>query len=282
MIRDTLLPVDEQRRVETETAHGQIQVGEENDRETGTGWLGTRNLRALWGMLAMNTLFALSQLLAALIANSLSMISDSGSMLVDSFAYFCNILLEKRKHRLGPQATKLYEVYTSVFSVGLLVAVTGFSIADARSRLKNKTEDDTVDGRWVFGFAMGNLLVDIAMCSHYWYQIRHRRMQNFTEEVVRETKDELNMVSAFVHLFADTLRTLTSIIAGILESRMPSEAVSIDVFATFIVCGAILLAATFVFYEAFVQYREYRASKHQVGTENDAEEVSVTSYEEYT
>ena len=245
------------------------------------GCLETNNLRALWGMFILNTLFAIAQMVGAVIANSLSMFSDSGSMLVDSFAYMVNILLERKKHQLGPRATKLWEVYTSVFSVGLLVSVTVFAIVDATVRLRNAGHDNnndvSVNGRYVFGFAAGNLLVDIAMCFNYCYQLRHRRNLTLKDELYRETKDELNMISAFVHLFADTLRTLTSIVAGVLEEQMEDKAVSIDSIATFIVCAAILAAASFVFYEACIQYREYHVSRI-IGVSGQSS--APTTYEE--
>jgi len=260
----------------TSSVQNEAFTSEQDDVEVGTdGCLRTSNLRALWGMFILNTLFAFTQLVAAAVANSLSMFSDSGSMLVDSFAYLVNIVLERRKHQLGPSKTKLWEVYASVTSVGLLVAMTVFAIVDATARLKNDDEDDesTVDGKIVFAFAAGNLVLDVVMCFNYCYQLRHNRHNTLQEEIVRETRDELNMVSAFVHLIADTLRSLTSIIAGVLEDRYEDDAVKIDAIATYIVCGAILLAATFVFYESFLQYREYRYSSRIQTTETETRTV---------
>ena len=221
---------------------------------------GSNNLRALWGLFILNTSFAAIQLVAAIMANSLSMVSDSGSMMVDSIAYMLNIVLERRKHLLGAKAVKLWEVVISILSVGLLTIVTLFSLVDASSRLHRHDDGDDVDGRIVFGFAVGNFALDIAMCSNYFFHLRHRkRMQSVQDQIRHEAKNELNMVSAFVHLLADTLRTITSMIAGILEDTMKDKAISIDSIATFVVCGAIFLAASFVFYEAAQQLREYRA-----------------------
>lgn len=231
-----------------------IQAGDK------TACLGTSNLRALWGMFILNTTFAISQMVGSRIANSLSMFSDSGSMLVDSFVYLINILMERTKNKYGPSASKLWEVYVSVISVTLLVTVTTVAIIDAASRLDSKQDDDTetVDGRFVVGFSLGNLLIDIVMCGNYCYQLRHRRKSSLKEQVMTEAKEQLNMVAAFVHLFADTLRTLTGLIAGILEQGEGANALFIDAVATFIVCALILFAAAFVFYESILQYRDYK------------------------
>jgi Co/Zn/Cd efflux system component len=228
-------------------------------------WFGTDNLRALWGMFVLNTAFAIAQMIAATIANSLSLFSDSGSMLVDSFAYGMNILMERRKNRIGIEAARLREVYTSIFSVLLLVGVTLFAFIDATIRLKRsdkKESKETVNGKIVFGFAFGNLVIDIVMCVNYCFQLRHRRRLTLKDQVMSETKEQLNMVSAFVHLFADTLRTLTSMVAGVLEETTDGNAISIDAIATFVVCCAILVAASFVLYESILQYKEYKQARH--------------------
>jgi Co/Zn/Cd efflux system component len=226
--------------------------------------LGTHNLRALWGMFILNTAFAISQMVGSKLANSLSMFSDSGSMLVDSLAYMINICMERTKTKYGPAASKLWEVYVSFISVSLLVTVTSIAIADAASRLSSSrlpnTGGATVDGRIVLGFSLGNLFIDVIMCGNYCYQMRHRRKQNLKDQVLSEAKEQLNMVAAYVHLFADTLRTITGLIAGILEQAPGADALHIDAVATFIVCTVILCAAAFVLFEGYLQYREYSAS----------------------
>lgn len=227
-------------------------------------WCGSENLRALWGLFALNTVFALAQFVAALAANSVSMLSDTGSMGVDSLAYFANILLERRKHLLGAKKTRFWEAFVSFMSASLLVLVTMYAIIDAAQRLKNHNDsdgdDESVDGRYVFAFALANFILDIIMCTNYFYQIRSRRLQiSIQEQIIHEAHDQLNMVSAFIHLFADTLRSVTSLIAGALESKYPDDGVAIDSIATFAVCGTILLAACFVLYEAFYQYLDYKA-----------------------
>jgi Co/Zn/Cd efflux system component len=237
---------------------------------------GTSNLRALWGLFLLNTTFAISQMIGAQLANSLSMFSDSGSMLVDSFAYLINLWMERTKNKFGAEASKIWEVYTSMFSVSLLVLVTIVAIADAARRLNSrKVDEDTVDGRYVLGFSLGNLLIDIVMCGNYCYQLRHRRKATIKEQVMSETKDQLNMVSAFVHLFADTLRTVTGLVAGILEQGDGADGIFIDAVATFVVCAAILFAAVFVLYEAALQYLEIRNERrrhlqNQTGLDDDA------------
>jgi Co/Zn/Cd efflux system component len=213
-------------------------------------------------MFTANTAFAVAQLIAASIANSISMFSDSGSMLVDSVSYLISIAMERRKLKYGAEASKLMEVFSSGFSVSLLMIVTIVALVHAVYRYtgQENTEEETVDGRIVLGFSLGNLVVDIVMCGNYVYQVRANRRQkeNLKEQILQETKEELNMVAAFVHLFADTLRTITGLVAGGLEIAAGSDPIMIDSVATFVVCSVILFAACFVLYEGYLQYREYR------------------------
>jgi Co/Zn/Cd efflux system component len=237
-----------------------LRIVDENEELRSKGWFGSENLRALWGLFILNTGFASAQIMAAKLANSLSLFSDSSSMLVDSLAYLINLCMEKRKHQYGAKESKLAEIYVSVISVSLLSAVTVFSVVDAALRIKtaDSSSDETVDGRIVLGFSIGNLFIDFLMCTNYCYQLRSRKQPTMEQQISSEKKEQLNMVSAFVHVFADTLRTITGITAGVLEEKLESDAVSIDAIATFMVSAAILLSASFVLFEAVVQFREYR------------------------
>ncbi|KAH9254884.1 hypothetical protein BASA81_007134 [Batrachochytrium salamandrivorans] len=207
----------------------------------------TKNLKALWGLFLINTTFAVCQLVAAIAANSVSMMSDSGSMLVDSFSYMVAIGTERRKIKHGLEASKLIEALCSLISVGLLITVTAVTMSDAIHRLEHLEEDDEdeVAGQLVVLFSGLNLLMDVFMCGNYWYQLQGGG----------SNAKQLNMVAAFVHLFADTMRSLTGVVAGALEMENKQDSVKIDAFATFIVCFAILLAAAFVLFEAIMQFR---------------------------
>jgi Co/Zn/Cd efflux system component len=234
------------------------------------GLCSTSNLRALWGLFLLNTTFAIAQMIAANIANSLTMFSDSGSMLVDSVSYAISLWMERYKVKYGKQKSKLCEVYVSILSVLLLVIVTIVAVVDASKRLCCYDDmNDKVDGRIVFGFSLANLFVDFFMCGNFCYQLRHRRRKTISESIQYETKEELNMVAAFVHLFADTLRTITGLVAGSLESYAKTfrDTIIIDSIATYVVCSAILLAAGFVLYEGCQQYKQYKQDQ-QIYNEN--------------
>lgn len=315
------------------------------------GCLGTPNLRALWGLLILNTSFATAQMIGAAFANSLSMFSDSGSMMIDSLTYAANIYTERRKEQLGGEQAALVEIRTTVFSIAALIMVTALMMNDSMKRLASQNhvisttttkiatpsanttspeQRQTVGGQYVLGFSLGNLVIDIVMCANYFYQrrrhvqfsrgteeeskrgqvmkrkakrarrgVRHRRLNQMarvapesavllapssdartgdqngsdpsdavedrgdrdatggTREETVET-GEINMAGAFVHLFADTLRTCTGVIAGPLELNSAADSLTIDAVATMIVCFLILAAAAFVAVETFQQYRSLR------------------------
>lgn len=194
--------------------------------------------------------------MAAIAANSVSMMSDSGSMLVDSFSYIVAIGTERRKIKHGLEASKLIEAMCSLISVGLLITVTSVTMSDAINRLNGLEEDDGEDevtGELVVIFSGLNLLMDVVMCTNYWYQLRGGG----------SNAKQLNMVAAFVHLFADTMRSLTGVVAGSMEIKNKEDSVKIDANATFMVCFAILLAATFVLYEAITQFRAVLRERRQ-------------------
>jgi len=255
---------------------------EDSEARSSARCCGTRNLRVLWLILVLNTSFAVAQMVGASLANSLSMFSDSGSMLVDSISYLANIVMENAKNKYGKEASKGKEALTSLFSVILLLIVTGLAIGGATERLNEPdASSETVDGGFVMGFSLGNLFIDIVMCASYILQVRHKIVRA-DKEVLTKARDELNMVTAFTHLFADTLRTITGVVAGALELQVDADAAQIDSVATYIVCSLILFAALFVVYEALQLYSEYRSQvryeqRSRVGIgESNAQESNET------
>ena len=256
---------------DTTVANLEVTSGKDQER---LGCCDTSNLRALWGMLVLNTIIAAIEIGIAIHANSLSMISDSASMFVDSFSYFSSILLERHKVKKGFQAARLKELIVSIMSILLLIGITLFALVLSIKRFQNNNEN--VNGSIVFFFAIGTFTVDCLMCSNYLFQIRHRlrKQSTFSKKFYVERKEQLNMISALVHLISDFLRSITGIIAGALEmASSSSNNVRIDSVATFVVCVIIFLLAFFTFLETLLQCREYRAN--QSATLSSAQQFEV-------
>ena len=52
----------------------------------------TSNMRALWATFMLNTLFTIAQTIGATASNSLALLSDTGTMWVDSATYAVNLI----------------------------------------------------------------------------------------------------------------------------------------------------------------------------------------------
>jgi len=225
--------------------------------------LATANLRSLWGFFVLNTTFATAQMTAAVVANSLSMVSDSASMIVDSLTYAVNIYAERQRVKSGKDSARA-EVYASIFSVLALIVVTIVMFFDAADRLCcSEASDESVDGSYVLGFASGNLVIDIAMSLHVCWQQRKARIA----EKVRDgtmAQQEINLTSAVVHVLADTLRTITGMVAGAIELGPDSDPRKVDAVASIVICVLIVFGASFVLRAAVNQLRALRYSDRVV------------------
>uniref|UniRef100_A0A7S2RTF9 Cation efflux protein transmembrane domain-containing protein n=1 Tax=Mucochytrium quahogii TaxID=96639 RepID=A0A7S2RTF9_9STRA len=88
--------------------------------------------------------------------------------------------------------------------------------------------------------------------------------------------DNLNMMSAFIHLAADTLRSITVFISSLWVWIANGNSVRADAISSLIVCTLILFAAGFLMYETFKQIQKIRlvdgsVTFEPVSSVNDAE-----------
>ena len=74
------------------------------------------------------------------------------------------------------------------------------------------------------------------------------------------TKQELNLCSAFAHVLADTMRTLTVMSCALLVSLGNTDPEMTDAIGSLAVCAIILGIAAYLFYEGAVQIRAYRVA----------------------
>merc|ERR1740129_730188 len=175
-----------------------------------------------------------AQTVAAFIANSLALLGDCASMFVDTLSYAANIMgecietEERRKVR--------NQLIASGLSLCVLLAITIWVSVEALTRLINPADDDDddVNAYIVFGFALGGLLFDLAsFCAFY---MNHREDRNETEE--------LNMNTALLHVFSDSLRSTTTLLESLLIWIWGFDGANTDAWASLIVSGLILLGAS--------------------------------------
>ena len=240
------------------------------------------NVRALWLLLALNSGYTALQTFGAVLANSLSLLSDTGTMYVDSVTYLINLFAEYQKVRQGKNETSMrYEVGATVFSIVSLLGVTAYTMDDAVKRLVSAAEREQVSAPIMLGFGLCNLLLDISMISSIAFRRRcscaalcccgggRSGVASLVASQVSQldggeadggggggggggapyldgggvelvdAKTELNLCSAFAHVVADTLRSLTDIAVALLIMR-GADAVRADAVGGLVISLIIL------------------------------------------
>jgi len=173
-----------------------------------------------------------AQTVAALMANSLSLLGDCASMFVDTLSYAGNIMGEcleadeRRKIR--------NQLIASGLSLAVLIGITLWVTSEALERILHPSDDeDDVNAYIVFGFALAGLLFDLASFAAFY----------FNQNEDRNESAELNMNSAFLHVFSDSLRSTTTLAESILIWFFDFNGSKTDAWASLVVSGLILIGA---------------------------------------
>eukprot|EP00511_Aplanochytrium_stocchinoi_P008795 CAMPEP_0204859672 /NCGR_PEP_ID=MMETSP1347-20130617/23841_1 /ASSEMBLY_ACC=CAM_ASM_000690 /TAXON_ID=215587 /ORGANISM="Aplanochytrium stocchinoi, Strain GSBS06" /LENGTH=219 /DNA_ID=CAMNT_0052008201 /DNA_START=334 /DNA_END=993 /DNA_ORIENTATION=+ len=215
-------------------------------------------------------------------------------MALDSLTYMLNIYAEKRK-KVGTIEAARLEVYVASFSIVTLVAVTAVLLWDAIRRLDtHHSKSDVVSADIMLEFSLGNLAIDIFSCSLFVSRMmnankskpenqerKHRsesqgsnistgnqeigllkleeKGSSISLDVNEDNIDDetsLNMQSAFVHLTADTLRTITVMVTAIVVDvdERDIDSMNADAVSSIVVSVIILLVAAFLAKETVDQY----------------------------
>lgn len=192
------------------------------------------------------TLFAsitFAQCIASLVANSLALLGDCASMLVDTLTYAGNIAAETcqtdQRRRIRNQ------LFASGFSLFVLILITMFITVRAITRLLDYNEnDEEVNAFIVFGFAIGGLCFDLSSFLAFYF---------WNKDTI-----SLNMKSALLHVFSDTLRSLTTLVESIVIWHFDQAGGKIDAWASIIVSGLIFFGAFGAIIEWIGQFMKYR------------------------
>lgn len=192
------------------------------------------------------TLFAsitFAQGIASLVANSLALLGDCASMLVDTLTYAGNIAAETcqtdQRRRIRNQ------LFASGFSLFVLILITMFITVRAITRLIDYNENDEhVNALIVFVFAIAGLCFDLSSFLAFYF---------WNKDAV-----SLNMKSALLHVFSDTLRSITTLVESIVIWQFEQEGGKIDAWASIIVSGLIFFGAFGAIVEWIAQFMKYR------------------------
>ncbi|WP_079529731.1 cation diffusion facilitator family transporter [Halobacillus hunanensis] len=163
----------------------------------------TANKKALLTTFILISGFMIAEFLGGLFTNSLALLSDSGHMLSDSFSLGLSLLAFRMADK---QATdektygfKRFEVLAALFNGITLFAISIYIFIEAYQRF---LEPPSVASYGMLGIAFLGLVINIIVA---WI-LRSKG----------DTKENLNMRSAFLHVLGDLLGSVGAIVAALL------------------------------------------------------------------
>ena len=190
----------------------------------------------------------------ALLARSNTLLVDCASMLVDSATYAGNLWAVCRSTS-DPEDAARGALVTSGLSILVLAAITAWGLSGAVQDLRRRHPPDRVNAEIVLILGIFGLVFDAAtlLAFRAW---GHTEEDDETGielvgtgeehdfEDIEKTADEMNMCSAFSHVAADTIRSVTSVSLGLLIMLRPDlNGAKWDAYATLIVTATVLLGS---------------------------------------
>lgn len=170
----------------------------------------------------------------------------------------------------------MIEVVVPSFSVAALLGVTAYITSDAIATIQSPQPDDNDELIiFMYAFASGNMLVDIASMLMFYFRgktgftsaFRHINTDDnndikpsLTENIT--ISSNLNMVSALTHLGSDTLRTSAVFIAAVMSSIFHLNPDHCDAWAALVVSFTILVACIPLCREICIARRECRDGEY--------------------
>ena len=190
----------------------------------------------------------------ALLARSNTLLVDCASMLVDSATYAGNLWAVCRSTS-DPEDAARGALVTSGLSILVLVAITAWGLSGAVSDLRRRHPPDRVNAEIVLILGIFGLVFDAAtlLAFRKWggtdeddetgIELVGTGEEHDFEDI-EKTADEMNMCSAFSHVAADTIRSVTSVSLGLLIMLRPDlNGAKWDAYATLIVTATVLLGS---------------------------------------
>jgi len=227
------------------------------------------NAKALIVAICLFTLITAVQFVAAIVSNSDALLVDCASMLVDAMTYVFNLHAEckGREETQSLRAIARRALVSSGFSIVVLYGITAWGLSDAIGTLAAKHVVDDLDPTIVLVFGVLGVVFDGATLAAF-------KAWGFNPEGVaddsfglgasadqqqqplgadenenpklcglsRRESSLVNMCSALTHVVADSIRSLTSILLGLVVMLDHSVNGSVaDGYATLIVASTIIL-----------------------------------------
>jgi len=271
----------------------------------------SQNSCVLLVVLCLNTLMTIMVLIAAIWSHSLAMLGDSVHMIVDNFTYAVNFWAQVQRDRklaAAPDARKLLdeeiasgevsvaqegdvldfspaskiELLAAFVSGAALLGASVFLVVESVNRL-GSTDDHEIDGKVMLIFTSIGAAFDFASMlaftfinipggghghSHGGGGGRH---SHSGATLQRCCPFNINIMSAFLHVVADFLRSISVLIAAILIQTGTTEPIATDAYTALVVAATISIGGVFIMWETGFQY--FNLGSHSNGlVENDDDE----------
>lgn len=153
----------------------------------------------LWVSIFLNLTITLAQVIGGIIANSLSLLSDAVHNFNDSMSLVTTLVTKKiAKKGASPSKTfgyKRAEIIGAFANLITLVIVALFLIKEGIERF---IDPQPIDGLTMFWVAMIGLAANLITAALLW----------------KNSKEDINMRSAFIHILSDALSSVGVIIGG--------------------------------------------------------------------
>lgn len=200
----------------------------------------SRNSRVLIVAIVLFATITVTQFAAAIAAHSNALLVDCASMLADTISYIFNLISECSRSE-DERSRMRRGLISSFMSIIVLCAITTWGLADSIQILfvDSGAVPDTLEPYPVLIFGSLGIAVDLLTLAAFkvWgFQID----ENQTAET--ESSSFVNMCSAFAHVLADCIRSITSVILGIVVIYDKSVNGSVcDAIATLVVAATIIV-----------------------------------------
>ena len=191
--------------------------------------------KRLWISIFLNLIITIAQVIGGVISNSLALISDSFHNLTDTFSMglslFASRVSQKECNSNKTFGYKRAEIIAAFINTSLLIAVSFFLFKEAFERI---TKPQIIDGKIMLIVAIIGLFGNLFSAALLF----------------KDSQNSLNIKSAFLHIFTDTLSSFAVIIGGILI-----------IYKGFVIIDPILTFAIGL-YVLIISYKIFKSTIH--------------------
>lgn len=196
------------------------------------------NIQALAVTATLFTLITVVQVFAAQIAHSQALLMDCVSMGVDAMTYMGNIFVECRKR--DGRDHKGSQLIVCAISLGCLIyftyaaGVESLATAKACARHATLEDDDDVNGWITLGFGAGGVVFDLISL---WSFRRSERKGSGGRA--------MNMLTALLHVGADFLRSVSTVVMSLLILVGGFDSTCLDAYTSLLI-GTLIIGGACV------------------------------------